>query len=76
MFAEDGEGMGKENDIPVMDPSTATPQGYLNPDMSKLGDAKQSRVLLYIGLALVPCLLLVPFFLSRDFVPPQDIPSS
>ena len=46
------------------------PQGYLSSDMNKMEDGKQSRVLAYIALALVPCLMLVPFFLSRDFVPP------
>ena len=49
---------------------SARPQGYLSSDLNKLEDGKQNRVLAYIGLALVPCLFLVPFFLSRDFVPP------
>ena len=48
------------------------PQGYLNADFSTIGDGKQLRVLVYIGLALVPVLFLVPFFMSRDFVPPTD----
>jgi len=50
-------------------PSTGT-EGYLNTDFKKVGQEKQSRVLAYIVLALVPCLFLVPFFMSRDFVPP------
>ena len=49
-----------------------SPDGYLPSDFSSLGDAKQTRVLLYIGLALLPCLALIPFFMSRDFVPPID----
>jgi hypothetical protein len=46
-------------------------EGYLNTDFSKVGGEKQSRVLAYIALAIAPCLLLVPFFMSRDFVPPS-----
>jgi len=46
------------------------PQGYLSSDLKSMGEGKQSRVLAYIALALVPCLFLVPFFLSRDFQPP------
>ena len=41
-------------------------------DMSQMGqekDAKQLRVLLYIFFALLPCLLLVPFMMQRDFLP-------
>lgn len=49
---------------------SGAPQGYLSSDMRSLGEGKQSRVLAYIALALVPCLFLVPFFLSRDFSPP------
>ena len=49
-----------------------SPEGFLPTDFSSLGDAKQSRVLLYIALALLPCLALIPFFMSRDFVPPID----
>lgn len=51
-------------------PDSSAPQGYLSSDMNKMEDGKQNRVLAYIGLALIPCLFLVPFFLSRDFVPP------
>mmetsp|Transcript_12951 Transcript_12951/g.16920 ORF Transcript_12951/g.16920 Transcript_12951/m.16920 type:complete len:153 (+) Transcript_12951:33-491(+) len=32
-------------------------------------DAKETRVLIYIILSLIPCLFLLPFVLSRDFVP-------
>lgn len=52
-------------------PESSVPQGYLSSDMSKMEDGKQNRVFAYIGLALIPCLFLVPFFLSRDFVPPK-----
>lgn len=47
-------------------------EGYINMDMKQLGkekDSKQTRVFLYILFALLPCLLLVPFMMSRDFVP-------
>ena len=47
-------------------------EGYLGSDLSTLGNDKQSRVLLYISIALLPCLFLIPFFMSRDFVPPTD----
>ncbi|KAJ1432620.1 hypothetical protein B484DRAFT_26915 [Ochromonadaceae sp. CCMP2298] len=50
----------------------SVPEGYLSSDFASIGDGKQMRVGLYIGLALVPVLFLVPFFLSRDFVPPMD----
>lgn len=49
-----------------------TPEGYLSADFNAVGDGKQIRVLVYIALALLPCLALIPFFLSRDFVPPTD----
>ena len=44
-------------------------EGYINMDLSKDDDGKQSRVVLYIIFAILPCLLLVPFMMSRDFVP-------
>ena len=47
-------------------------EGYLGSDLSTLDNDKQSRVLLYISIALLPCLFLIPFFMSRDFVPPTD----
>lgn len=47
-------------------------EGYLNSDISSLSSTKQQRVFLYIALALLPCLFLVPFFMSREFVPPTD----
>jgi len=59
----------KTNEAPVVSDKV---EGYLSPDFSTIGDGKQIRVLLYIGLALIPCLALVPFFLSREFVPPID----
>lgn len=43
----------------------------LNPDFS---DAKQTRVLIYIILSLLPVLFLIPFMLSRDFIPQDMIP--
>lgn len=49
-----------------------TPQGYKSDDLSKMSEGKQTRVLLYLGLALVPVLFLIPFFMSRSFVPSID----
>jgi len=46
-------------------------EGYLGTDLSSIGDGKKGRVLAYIFFALLPCLLLVPFMMSRDFIP-QD----
>lgn len=51
---------------------TTNIEGYLNSDLNKIDDSKQTRVFLYIILALAPCLLLVPFLMTRDFVPPTD----
>ena len=50
--------------------SERVPDGYLNADIKKMAEGQKSRVMAYIGLALLPCLFLVPFFLSRDFSPP------
>jgi hypothetical protein len=47
-------------------------QGYRSGDIGELGGDKKTRVGLYIGLALVPVLTLVPFMMSRSFVPPID----
>ena len=44
----------------------------LNPDLS---DPKQTRVLIYIILSLVPVLFLIPLILgSRDLIPPEALP--
>lgn len=69
MSLEDNSGTDSKDSAVINEDK---PEGYLNSDFSAIGDGKQFRVLLYIGLALIPCLLLVPFFLSRDFVPPVD----
>lgn len=77
-FASSGtDGEGDGGSVPeqvaskfITAPESSAPQGYLSSDMNKMEDGKQNRVLAYIGLALIPCLFLVPFFLSRDFVPP------
>jgi hypothetical protein len=50
--------------------SKRVPDGYLNQDIKNMAGEQKSRVFAYIGLALLPCLFLVPFFLSRDFTPP------
>ena len=54
----------------VADPSKPI-EGYLNPDLSKMDEGKVSRVAAYILIALLPCLLLVPFYMSRSFQPPD-----
>jgi len=71
----EGEGSSSSNNNNkfVTSQEGQAPQGYLNTDLNKMEDGKQARVLAYIGLALVPCLFLVPFFLSRDFVPPVEL---
>ena len=51
----------------------SAPEGYLNTDIKKMADGQKTRVFIYIGLALVPCLFLVPFFLSREFIPPVEL---
>jgi hypothetical protein len=43
----------------------------LNPDFS---NAKQTRVVLYTILSLLPVLLLIPFMLGRDFIPADVLP--
>jgi hypothetical protein len=50
----------------------AKPEGYMSSDLSTNEDGKQGRVASYILFALVPVLVLVPFFLSRGFDPPVD----
>lgn len=54
----------------VADPSKPI-EGYLNPDLNKMDEGKVSRVAAYILIALLPCLLLVPFYMSRSFQPPD-----
>lgn len=46
-------------------------QDALNPD---LGDPKQARVIVYIVLSLLPVLFLIPFMLSRELIPIDDLP--
>jgi hypothetical protein len=43
----------------------------LNPDFS---DAKQTRVVIYTVLSLLPVLFLIPFMLGRDFIPLDSLP--
>lgn len=45
------------------------PEGYISSDLSSINQGKQVRVLIYIALAILPCLFLIPFFLNRDFIP-------
>jgi hypothetical protein len=43
-------------------------EGYVSTDIRTV-DAKQARVILYIVLSILPVLALIPFFLSREFLP-------
>jgi hypothetical protein len=61
-----------KEEMPAVPAVPTVVEGYLSSDFASIGDGKQLRVGLYIALALVPVLFLVPFFLSRDFVPPLD----
>ena len=62
----------QEDMSPFVASPDSKPEGYMSSDLTSMEDGKQFRVLAYILIALLPCLLLVPFFLSRDFVPPTD----
>lgn len=64
----------KQGDDSQPESYDVAPEGFLSSDFRSVGDGKKVRVLLYIALSLIPCLFLVPFFLSRDFVPPGDLP--
>jgi hypothetical protein len=47
-------------------------EGVLNPDLS---DPKQTRVIIYIILSLLPVLFLIPLMLgSRDLIPLDSLP--
>lgn len=47
-------------------------EDVLNPDLT---DPKQTRVIIYIVLSLLPVLFLIPLMLgSRDLIPLDDIP--
>ena len=46
--------------------------GYMESDFKKMNKDQKNKVLAYIGLALLPCLALIPFVLQRDFRPPTD----
>lgn len=54
------------------EPETYEIKGYLKTDLAEVGDGKQLRVYLYMALALLPCLILIPFFMERDFSPVMD----
>ena len=71
LLDEDDEAKSSSNN-PVMD--AAAPflsqgeidEDALNPDFS---DAKQTRVIIYTILSLLPVLFLIPLMLSREFLP-------
>mmetsp|Transcript_6122 Transcript_6122/g.13362 ORF Transcript_6122/g.13362 Transcript_6122/m.13362 type:complete len:162 (+) Transcript_6122:75-560(+) len=77
---DDQEEEQEQPSQPPSSPSSAAPflsQGEiseeaLNPDLS---DPKQTRVILYIIVSLLPVLFLVPFMLgSRDLIPLDEMP--
>jgi hypothetical protein len=47
-------------------------EGFLNNDLLTMESGKQVRVTLYIVLAILPCLLLIPFMMDRSFIPDID----
>mmetsp|Transcript_1056 Transcript_1056/g.1458 ORF Transcript_1056/g.1458 Transcript_1056/m.1458 type:complete len:151 (+) Transcript_1056:121-573(+) len=82
-LADDDEDDSVKQEAKTSDPSTsvAAPflsqgnelaEGVLNPD---LNDPKQTRVIIYIILSLIPVLFLIPLMLgSRDLIPLDAIP--
>uniref|UniRef100_A0A7S2XRN6 Uncharacterized protein n=1 Tax=Attheya septentrionalis TaxID=420275 RepID=A0A7S2XRN6_9STRA len=57
---------------PFLSQGNEIAEGVLNPDLS---DPKQTRVIIYIILSLIPVLFLVPLMLgSRDLIPLDAIP--
>ena len=50
-------------------------EGFLNNDLLSMESGKQVRVTLYIVLAILPCLLLIPFMMDRSFVPADIDPT-
>ena len=51
-------------------------QGEVDPDTltPDFSDAKQTRVVIYTILSLLPVLFLIPFMLGRDFIPLDQLP--
>jgi len=61
-----------EQVAPFLSQGTELAEDVLNPDLS---DPKQSRVILYIILSLVPVLFLIPLMIgSRDLIPLDALP--
>lgn len=50
-------------------PAVSGVDGYMESDFKKMNKEQKNKVLVYIGLALVPCLALIPFAMQRDFSP-------
>ena len=50
-------------------------EGFINNDLLSMESGKQVRVTLYILLAILPCLLLIPFMMDRSFIPADIDPS-
>jgi hypothetical protein len=67
-----GEPVKKTIIAPFFSQGEELAEGVLNPDFS---DPKQTRVILYIIISLVPVLFLIPLMIgSRDFLPPDALP--
>jgi len=63
--------MKKKTVAPFLSQGEGLAEGVLNPDFS---DPKQTRVVLYIILSLLPVLFLIPFMISREFIPADMLP--
>ena len=73
---EDGESLIKNEDGVTPSGPLFISQGELDPEALNpdFSDAKQTRVLIYIILSLLPVLFLIPFMLSREFIPQDMMP--
>jgi hypothetical protein len=51
-------------------------QGEIDPNTAKVdfSDPQQTRVIVYMILSLLPVLFLIPFMLSREFIPAEYLP--
>ena len=65
------EGMPKAVTGPLFISQGEIDPDTLNPDFS---DSKQTRVVIYTILSLLPVLFLIPFMLGRDFIPADQLP--
>ena len=70
---DDAKPSSSKNPVaPFLSQSDELAEGVLNPDLS---DPKQTRVIIYIILSLLPVLFLIPLMLgSRDLIPLDALP--